>query len=111
MDESVVAKATAHWTKARSPAGHGVDRSDSMPPLDAPARSPDQLAVEGVAAGAVLDLDDPQVGVALDGARDIGVGLGLRHQLAGERGEPAEPAVEIAGLSQDAAATLQQVEL
>ena len=35
-------------------------------PASRPARSTDQLAVEGVAAGAVLDLDHPQVGIAVD---------------------------------------------
>ena len=39
-------------------------------------RSGDQLAVEGISAVAVLDLDDPQVGIALDSAGDVGVGLG-----------------------------------
>ena len=35
------------------------------------------LALEGMAAVAVLDLHDPEVGVAFDGAGDIGVGIGL----------------------------------
>src|SRR3546814_739237 len=73
-----------------------------------PAPSED---VEGVPSLAVLDLDDPDVGIARDRAADIGVRLGLDDRRAVEGGEPGQAAVDIARLGEDAAAAVALVEL
>ena len=43
-----------------------------------------QFAFEGMLAVAVFDLHHPDVRVPLDGALNVSVGLGLRHQLVAE---------------------------
>src|SRR5262249_18512445 len=62
-------------------------------------------AGEGVLAVAILDLDHPEVGVAVDGALDIGGGLGGGKRAADL--EPAERAFGVAGLDQQAIAQLE----
>src|SRR5262249_5594611 len=70
-----------------------------------------ELAVEWVPTAAILNLDDPEVRITLDSARNIGVGFGLRHEIAAECAQPSEPAFEVSGLSQDATASLELVDL
>src|SRR5262245_46365101 len=74
-------------------------------------QSAEQLAVKWVPTAAIFNLDHPEVGIAFDSTCDIGVGLSLRHQIAAERAQPPEPAVEVSGLGQNAAASVQLVEL
>ena len=69
------------------------------------------LSLEIMPSGAVVDLDDPEIGIALHRARDIGIGLRLFDQPALEGREPAEraiaaPALGSAGGSRDRAGSV-----
>src|SRR6516164_4160396 len=70
-----------------------------------------ELAFEEMAAGAVLDLDHPEIGVALHRTRDIGIGFRLGDEPVLEGGEPAELAVDPTLLGQHPAAEVELVEL
>jgi hypothetical protein len=63
------------------------------------------------AAGAILDFDDPEIGVAFDLTGDIGVGGLLIDGLGAGGAKPSEFAFEGAGLGEDGDTVLELVEL
>src|SRR5678816_4962727 len=67
-------------------AGERRARARSSPPGASPL---EDWPLERVPPFAVLDFNHPKVRIALDGARDVGVGVGFFHGLAVESGEPA----------------------
>src|SRR6185436_8677220 len=69
------------------------------------------LAFERVAALFVLDLDDPEVGVAFYLTLDVGAGIGFGHQGALLDAEPGDVAVDVAGLVEQLEGAVEQVEL
>src|SRR5215470_14412823 len=70
-----------------------------------------QLACEDRSALGVLDLDHPEVRIARDLARDVGVGRGLVDRRVAGAAEPAELARGAAGLRQHGEAAVAPVEL
>ena len=68
-------------------------------------------AAEEGAAGAILDLDDPEIGVTVDLTGDIGVGGLLIDGLGPGGAEPGELAFQRPRLSEDGEALLELIEL
>ena len=66
--------------------------------------------VDDVFGRAVLDLDDPEVGVAPALARDISIGVGLGDRIGAGRPHPDELAIGAARLRQHRAAGVAAVE-
>src|SRR4051794_978094 len=64
-----------------------------------------------MAAGAILDLDHPQIGVAVDCPGDIGVRFRLRDRLALEGRKPAERTVSAARLAENPTTEIELVQL
>lgn len=75
------------------------------------SRASKHAASEDWAPGPVLDLDDPEIGIAFDLTGDIGVGGLLIDELGAGGAEPGELAFESPGLSEDGEALLELIEL
>src|SRR6185312_14412905 len=71
----------------------------------------DDLAVHLVLAPAVLDLEDPDVGVVLHLPLDIGVGLGLADRRGAGAAAPGRLVARAAGLGEHRYAFLEAVQL
>lgn len=74
-------------------------------------RASKDAAAEDRPAGAILDLDDPEIGIALDLTGDVGVGGWLVDRLGAGGAEPDQLAFESTRLGEDGEAVLELVEL
>src|SRR5438067_5705523 len=73
--------------------------------------SGEDRAVEDGIGGAVIDLDDPEIGIAATLARDVGVGLGFRHRCGAGRAHPHQGPVGLTGLRQHRTAGVAAAQL
>jgi len=83
--------------------------AEAARPAGGLTRGLDHLLGEGQPAGRILDLDHPQIGIAVDLARDIGVGGLLVDRRGAGAGEPGAAAVGVAHLGKHAEARAHQV--
>src|SRR5262249_1400719 len=68
-------------------------------------------SIERMLSVAGFDFDHPQIGIARHGARNIGVRFSLLNEGTGQRRQPGQATIEIAGLIEETATLFELVDL